>query len=367
MINRMNYEEYLLMYVDGELSPADKQAAESFLQNNPDLKEELQVLQQAVLQPEELNFTGKHILYKKESGITLTNYEEYFLLYVDNELSKAERGDVEMFVLQHPQLQGEFTLLKQTVLETEVLSFGNKEVLYRKEEKRRPVVISLRWASLAAAVMIGLIAFIWMYKGGNEQQGVAGNTPNTGVTPKNTTPTTTEQPQQQLQQENIETTSINPNTVAVTGQDKKLNTTVPVKEKVQQTITHQPQQLAVVPEERKENTTVAVIETNPVITQPTIVKPNTTSTNSTDNSSNYTNVSNTDVAANNYVKPAVNTTTEELDTNEEDKNLLVGSMQINPDKVRTFFRKAGRFFSSKVKKNNNDEDANTGNLVNKLK
>src|SRR5688500_16387313 len=125
MINRNNYEEYLLMYIDGELSSSDKKAVELFLEENPDLKEELELLQQAILQPDEkIEFTGKQSLYRKEEGISLHNYQQYFLLYIDNELNDTEKEAVETFVLQQPQLQDEFTLLKQTILPAENLVFA---------------------------------------------------------------------------------------------------------------------------------------------------------------------------------------------------------------------------------------------------
>ena len=63
MINRNNYEEYLLLYLDGELSQGETLQVEAFLGANPDLAEELQLLKQTILQPEaELRFENKHCL-----------------------------------------------------------------------------------------------------------------------------------------------------------------------------------------------------------------------------------------------------------------------------------------------------------------
>ena len=63
MINRDNYEEFFLMYVDGELSATDKEMVDGFVQQNLDLKDELTMLQQAVLLPEpEIIFADKNTL-----------------------------------------------------------------------------------------------------------------------------------------------------------------------------------------------------------------------------------------------------------------------------------------------------------------
>ncbi len=60
------------------------------------------------------------------------NYEEFFLMYVDNELSAQEKEMVERFAQQNPELAGELDLLKQTVLGSdEDTAFAGKEKLLR--------------------------------------------------------------------------------------------------------------------------------------------------------------------------------------------------------------------------------------------
>jgi hypothetical protein len=61
--------------------------------------------------------------------ITRSNYEEYFLLYIDNELSKDERNAVEAFALLHPDLGEELELLQGTTLQAPVFAFDDKESL----------------------------------------------------------------------------------------------------------------------------------------------------------------------------------------------------------------------------------------------
>jgi hypothetical protein len=66
---------------------------------------------------------GNHI------NITRENYEEYFLLYIDNELAVDERKAVEAFVLLHPDLREELDLLEGTRLDADFLSFPEKDAL----------------------------------------------------------------------------------------------------------------------------------------------------------------------------------------------------------------------------------------------
>src|SRR5882672_8887523 len=68
-------------------------------------------------------------------NIHLHNYEEYFILYLDNELSAEDRGQVENFILQHPELKEELDILSQYKLvpDTEIV-FPGKASLLKQEE-----------------------------------------------------------------------------------------------------------------------------------------------------------------------------------------------------------------------------------------
>ncbi len=160
MITRYNYEEYFLLYVDNELSAAERDAVEEFIQQNADLEEELNMLKQSVIKPENnIFFDNKNSLLKHIDEvlfINLNNYEEYFLLYVDNELPDLQKIEVEKFVRQNPSLQNEFMILQQTKLEADdSIVFEGKEFLYKKEEHRR--VVPFAWIASAAAVAILLV------------------------------------------------------------------------------------------------------------------------------------------------------------------------------------------------------------------
>lgn len=63
------------------------------------------------------------------------NYEEFFLMYVDNELSVQEKEMVDAFLNQHPELTGELELLKQTVADIhESVHFTAKEKLMKRSD-----------------------------------------------------------------------------------------------------------------------------------------------------------------------------------------------------------------------------------------
>lgn len=161
-INRANYEEYFLLYTDNELNAAERRAVEEFVLQNPDLEYEFKMLQRSTLKPEKgVAFRNKEALMQFNDVVHSANYEEFFLLYADNELSNQQKAQVEQFVYDHPQYQSAFEFLQEIRLtpDSDVL-FLHKERLYR-HERVRPIAI--RWWKVAAAAMVLLITgLVWM-------------------------------------------------------------------------------------------------------------------------------------------------------------------------------------------------------------
>jgi hypothetical protein len=93
-------------------------------------------------------------MYFKEQDMDINrnNCETFFLLYLDRELNPSEMSGVEKFLSENADLQREFSLLQQTILIPSQAIFDQKELLFRKEEKRR--AIPMYWTRIAAAVAV---------------------------------------------------------------------------------------------------------------------------------------------------------------------------------------------------------------------
>ncbi|HTI11144.1 MAG TPA: hypothetical protein VL832_21380 [Puia sp.] len=168
MITRYNYEEFFLLYVDNELSAADRQIVERFVAENPDLKEEWDILLHCRVRPDHhLVFTGRDSLLKQEGKVDADNYEEYFLSYIDGELEEEDRRSVEEFVRRHPSRLDELERLQQTVsVPDNNILFEHKELLYKKEKDRRFIILPWRIAAAAlVAGVTGLLIFNSLKKG----------------------------------------------------------------------------------------------------------------------------------------------------------------------------------------------------------
>jgi hypothetical protein len=95
----------------------------------------------------------------QDMEINRNNYETFFLLYLDRELSPADRLSVEKFLGEHTDLQKEFALLQQTVYSPVDVVFDDKKSLFRQEENKR--IIPMFWMRTVAAIVV-LILGGWL-------------------------------------------------------------------------------------------------------------------------------------------------------------------------------------------------------------
>jgi hypothetical protein len=63
------------------------------------------------------------------------NYEHYFLMYIDNELSATERAEVSDFIMQHPNYANKLQELQQIKLSPDNIIYENKFSLYKLSEQ----------------------------------------------------------------------------------------------------------------------------------------------------------------------------------------------------------------------------------------
>lgn len=164
-INRHNYEELFLLYVDNELTAAERTMVENFISSNPDLKEELELLKQTSFTTDikiEAAFL-KSLLKPVAEETTIS--EEQLLLFVDDELNAQEAEEVKKSIAVSSSLQTEVQLLQRSKFVADAsIIFPNKSVLYKEETPARVFYMSAfvrRW-SAAAAVILLLGSGVWL-------------------------------------------------------------------------------------------------------------------------------------------------------------------------------------------------------------
>jgi len=168
-INRHNYEEFFLLYVDNELSAADRKTVEVFVQENQDLQMELALLQQTVVNADDIVLHKKDWLYMEED---ISALQENLLLYADGELSAADKNTVESLLITNAAAKTEWNILQQTKLQPDMaVIFEDKALLYRKEGGK---VVGFKWWRVAAAAVLlgfGLWTGVTVYKNNSQKGG----------------------------------------------------------------------------------------------------------------------------------------------------------------------------------------------------
>ena len=170
-INRHNYEEFFLLYVDNELTAGQRKIVETFVATNPDLQEEFEMIQQSTFTADaKLDETFISSLLKpvdKETTIS----EEQLLLYVDGELKADDKAAVEKELVTNTSLQKELQWLRRSQLTPDTsIVFPDKSLLYKQAEPARVFSLSVtarRW-SAAAAVALLLGSAVWFAMDGNK-------------------------------------------------------------------------------------------------------------------------------------------------------------------------------------------------------
>lgn len=361
-INRHNYEEFFLLYVDNELSSEDRRMVEDFVQLHPDLNEELELLSQFKFTPDDdIVFDNKEELLKVngETPVSLNNYEESLLSYIDNELTEQQRIAVERFVNTNPAAKKELELLQQTKLQPETIVFANKESLYRKEEKVRSLPV--RWWRAAAAILIlalGLTAVLVMNNKSIDDVPVAKNPGTPKVSPVENK---VDQPVQEAMADNNNSIAPANEEIAADKENKRpttpayaQQTNVGEKEnkQAQKVISPANNPLPVQKEEvliannnNKPSNNLPTPENNPYVNgeNPVVAKVNTP--NEKTEIKNIPAVTNQPAPPSNIIQATYTNNGEELVQNDGKKN-----------KLRGLFRKAARTFEKRTDIDPTDDD-----------
>ena len=156
-INSENCEAWFLDYYEGNLSEERAGEMFAFLEQNPEMQELFDSYEPFSLQPDkQVSFDGKADLKKPEhsaAGIGQSNYEEYFVSYVEGMLNADEKKMVDDFLLKFPSHRQELELLKLAVLTPD-----EKIVFEQKDALKKTLTISEEnFDEMAIASVEGLL------------------------------------------------------------------------------------------------------------------------------------------------------------------------------------------------------------------
>lgn len=154
-ITRENYEPFFLDYLEGNLDEQLIDEFLEFLQQNPDLKSELQGFEKISL-PEELSaFPGKEKLYRHNLDQPEI-FENQAIGMMEGDLTTAEAEEFMEYIDSHTQAAGEYEQFRKTrLIPDESIIFAQKDKLYHQPSIRPMIFMAMRVAAvLLVAVTI---------------------------------------------------------------------------------------------------------------------------------------------------------------------------------------------------------------------
>jgi len=155
MINRDNYEIYFIDYLEGNLEESLVNDFIEFLQNNPDLKEELSHFDAVSIEPDEISFNKKNKLYKEKLD-SEKEFNKAAIANLEGDISASDKTELNAYLTKHPEKKREVVLFSKTKLQPdESIQFKNRNKLYRRTLGKTV----LYWSGRIAAVLV--LAFVF--------------------------------------------------------------------------------------------------------------------------------------------------------------------------------------------------------------
>ena len=150
MITRDNYESFFMDYMEGNLPESMIDQFLDFLNQNPDLKEELHQFEEVTLPEENIVFQEKQQLHKS-SAAEKQLLDSKAIAYLEGDMELHESRAFGAYLNQHPELQKEYKQFEKTRLVPDFsVRYTTKNKLYRKPVR----TVVLNWVARAAAVVV---------------------------------------------------------------------------------------------------------------------------------------------------------------------------------------------------------------------
>ncbi|MFU8845017.1 MAG: hypothetical protein ACNA7V_14530 [Bacteroidales bacterium] len=161
IINRNNYETYFLSYIENRLQPGEVAELLVFLEQNPDLKTELDGLENITLNPDnQVFFRDKNRLKKREfkstEHINSWNYEKQMIAMLEGDLAENELNEMKKFLRLNPHSMLELNLFRKTFLKPETIIYPERNQL-----KKEGVVIHFRTGYRVAASVAAVLTLLF--------------------------------------------------------------------------------------------------------------------------------------------------------------------------------------------------------------
>lgn len=157
--DRTNYEIWLIDYLDETLDEARVNQLISFLDENPDIKEEFAEILTYNIKPATGSFKHKNSLKKSASDLSDKQFEYLCISAAENDLSEQQREELETIVAENPEKRKTFKILNRLKLVAPFVKYNKKSSLRKLTINQKIVRLSVIGLSAAAGIAIMISLF----------------------------------------------------------------------------------------------------------------------------------------------------------------------------------------------------------------
>ena len=160
-MNRNNYEMYMIDYLDGKLSAMEVADLLLFIEQNPDIKKEFELLKSSESSFEiEVETIHKASLKKPVYESIKNNFQEKLIANLEGDLTPEEKIKFDKELIVYPELKRDIELFNKTKFAPDTnIVFENKQAL----KKSIPLFDSYKhylWRAAAVLAIFGSILFL---------------------------------------------------------------------------------------------------------------------------------------------------------------------------------------------------------------
>jgi hypothetical protein len=157
--DRSNYEIWLIDYLDGNLDPRQVEQLISFLENNPDIKEEFNEITQYNISPDNNSFRHKNNLKKTVSDLSESQFEYLCVAALENDLSDSQAAELNEIFAESPEKRKTYELIQKLKLSAPMVEYRKKYKLIKLTTMQRIVRFTAIGLSVAATIAIMISIF----------------------------------------------------------------------------------------------------------------------------------------------------------------------------------------------------------------
>lgn len=168
MPDRSNYETWLIDWLDGTLTAQQTDELMSFLEANPDIREEADSIMLARISSIGDSYKGKKTLLRSSADLSSSQIEYLSALYLEGDLSTEQEADLRQNIENNSDNRIIFDKIQSTKLKAPVVHYRNKNKLKRVSVASRVVRISAIVLSAAALVVFMIINHMFIPRPASE-------------------------------------------------------------------------------------------------------------------------------------------------------------------------------------------------------